>query len=198
MARQTPYTRADHRTLAARAKGYPARSVFKLREIDERYRLLRGGQRVIDLGAAPGSWSLYAAEKIGRSGRLLSVDVQSIAQAFPPQVAVVTADALELDSELHANWAPYDVVLSDMAPKTSGDKFTNASRSFDLFSAALDVAERHSAEGGHFVGKLFMGADFQAARQRVASGFEESRVVKPKGTRDNSVEVFIVGLRRRP
>lgn len=197
MSRQNPYSRADHRTLQARAKGYPARSVFKLEEIDQRCRLLRPGQCVVDLGAAPGSWSLYAAQKLGPQGRLLSIDLLPIEQAFPETVTVVTGDALNLDSELHRQWAPYDVILSDMAPKTTGDKFSNAARSTDLFLGALEVAVEHGAPGAHFVGKLFMGADFERTRAELTKRFEAVRIMKPKGTRDSSVEVFLVGLRKR-
>ncbi len=195
MSRRNPYSRADHRTLAARARGYPARSVFKLEEIDNRCRLLSAGQRVVDLGAAPGSWSLYAAERVGDSGHVLSIDLQAIEQVFPKNVEVVQGDALDLD--VVARNAPYDVVLSDMAPKTGGDKFTNATRSFDLFMGALGVAREHGAEGSHFVGKLFMGQDFEQARRSVAELFNSAKIVKPKGTRDNSVEVFLVGLRKK-
>ncbi len=197
MSRRNPYSRADHRTLNAKAQGYPARSVFKLQEIDERCHLLKVGQCVVDLGAAPGSWSMYVAKKIGPTGKLLAVDLQAIEQSFPANVTVLQGDALTLDTGLHERWAPYDVVLSDMAPKTTGDKFANAARSHDLFCSALSVAVAFGRPGGHFVGKLFMGPDFQQARKLVADAFEQVKVVKPKGTRDNSVEVFLVGMGRK-
>jgi 23S rRNA (uridine2552-2'-O)-methyltransferase len=197
MSRQNPYKGADHRTLAARAQGYPARSVFKLEEIDRRCRLLKSGQRVVDLGAAPGSWSLYTAKSIGERGHLLAVDLSTISQAFPPWVHVVQGDALELGSALHQEHGPYDVVLSDMAPKTSGDKFQNAARSYNLFDAALQVAAEHGVAGCSFVAKLFMGPDFEAARASVTKQFASCRIIKPEGTRDNSVEVFLVGLGKK-
>ncbi|HEX2731751.1 MAG TPA: RlmE family RNA methyltransferase [Polyangiaceae bacterium] len=198
MSRSNPYSKADHRTLAARAQGYPARSVFKLEEIDQRCQLLKPGQHVVDLGAAPGSWSLYASKRIGEQGRLLSVDLSAITQGFAPNVHVLQADALALDSALHEQFGPYDVVLSDMAPRTTGDKFTNAARSQELFLAALAVAREHGKSGSHFVGKIFMGGDFPAAKAEVSALFSSVRVIKPKGTRDNSVEVFLVGLGRKP
>jgi 23S rRNA (uridine2552-2'-O)-methyltransferase len=197
MSRQNPYSRADHRTLQAKAQGYPARSVFKLQEIDTRCKLLAAGQCVVDLGAAPGSWSLYAAKKIGETGKLLAVDLQAMEQAFPAHVTVLQGDALTLEDGLHQNFAPYDVVLSDMAPKTTGDKFANAARSYDLFCAALGVAITFGKPGGNFVGKLFMGPDFEQARRQVGAAFQQVKVIKPKGTRDNSVEVFVVGLGRK-
>ncbi len=197
MARQNPYGRADHRTLQARARGYPARSVFKLEEIDRRCRLFSPGQRVIDLGAAPGSWSLYAAERVGERGVVIAIDLQPITHPLPASVTVLQADALALDSAVHSQHGPYQVVLSDMAPKTGGDKFANAVRSFELFRAALEVSVVHGVAGCHFVGKLFMGPDFEAARAEVAHNFAQVKVVRPSGTRGNSVEVFLVGLRRR-
>ncbi len=197
MARRNPYAGPDHRTLEARSKGYPARSVFKLEEIDRRCQLLAPGKRVIDLGAAPGSWSLYVQKRIGAEGRLLAVDLQVIDVAFAPNVHVLHADAFALPPECHAEHGPYDVVLSDMAPRTTGDKFANAARSTDLFLLALGVAQSYGVEGSAFVGKLFMGADFQQTREQVAAAFTSVKVVKPKGTRDSSVEVFLVGLGKK-
>lgn len=194
MSRRNSYGRADHRTQAARAQGYPARSVFKLEEIDRRVNLLRKGDRVVDLGAAPGSWSLYAATKIGEGGKLLAIDLQPLEPAFPKWVTAREQDAFTLEAESHAGFAPYDVVLSDMAPKTGGDRFANAARSFDLFMAALGVANHFGRPGSHFVGKLFMGEDFDVAKKAVARAYRSTKVIKPKGTRSNSVEVFLVGL----
>jgi 23S rRNA (uridine2552-2'-O)-methyltransferase len=85
-----------------------------------------------------------------------------------------------------------------MAPRTGGDKFQNAARSYELFSAALNLARQHGAPGSHFVGKLFMGEDFELARQAVRGSFERVQVVRPPAVRKTSVEVFLVGLGRKP
>ncbi len=111
------YQRADSFTKAAKAQGYPARSVFKLEEIDRRVRLLKSGQRVLDLGAAPGSWSMYAAKKVAPSGKLLAIDLSEIQGSLGPNAQIVRGDALSLANEALATFAPYDVVLSDMAPR---------------------------------------------------------------------------------
>jgi 23S rRNA (uridine2552-2'-O)-methyltransferase len=195
--RPNPYRRPDAHTRAARAAGYAARSVFKLEEIDRRARLLRPGERVLDLGAAPGSWSRYAAERIGPEGRLLAVDRRPLAQALPPWCHALEGDVLALGDALAAA-GPYDVVLSDMAPDTSGDRATDQARSHALFEAALDVAERMLDPGGAFVGKLFMGPDFEAARARMRALFDEVRVMRPEAVRTRSTEVFLVGRGRRP
>src|ERR1700678_2723645 len=117
MPRKNPYAKPDHFTRAAKDAGFPARSVFKLEEIDRRTRLLGAGMRVLDLGAAPGSWSKYAAQKIGPGGRLLAVDLEPLATTLPPNAEYIQGDALSLSSDDDlARFAPYDVVLSDMAP----------------------------------------------------------------------------------
>src|SRR6187397_34158 len=102
------YEKPDARTRAAKAQGYPARSVFKLEEIDRRVKLFAPGQRVLDLGAAPGSWSLYAAERVGPRGAVLAIDRQPILQAFPATVRVVEGDALTLETAALSEHAPYD------------------------------------------------------------------------------------------
>src|SRR5262245_1223289 len=132
VGRKNPYAGPDAKTRAAKAQGYPERSVFKLQEIDRRVRLLSRGQRVLDLGAAPGSWSLYASARVGATGRVLAVDRPPILQEFSPNVTVVQGDALSLDNEALGTFAPYDVVLSDMAPSTSGSKASDQARSFEL------------------------------------------------------------------
>jgi 23S rRNA (uridine2552-2'-O)-methyltransferase len=193
--RSNPYV-GDSRTKLAKAQGYPARSVFKLEEIDERLHLLAPGQRILDLGAAPGSWSAYAAKRVGPSGLVLAVDLKPIEGFVGANVKTMVGDALVLSGEL-LTYAPYDVVLSDMAPNTSGNRMRDQALSFELFSRALEVARGAGAPGGSFVGKLFMGPDFEAARAAVAESFETVRNVRPKGTRQNSVEVFLVGIGRR-
>ena len=188
------YEKPDARTKAARAQGFPARSVFKLEEIDRRVKLLRGGQKVLDLGAAPGSWSLYASQKVGPGGRVLAVDLQEIRQAFAPNVKVVQGDALTLESAALSEFAPYDVVLSDMAPNTSGSKIRDQAGSLEVCLRALDVAFALGKPGSHFVAKIFMSGDFQIARKLAGERYEKSQVIRPEGTRQQSTEVFIVGL----
>lgn len=191
---KNPYRTADSRTKQARSEGYPARSVFKLKEIDSRVQLIRPGQRVLDLGAAPGSWSLYASERVGVAGRVIAIDLQPILQQFGPNVTVLQGDALTVGSEVLELAAPYDVVLSDMAPKTSGSKVRDQALSFELFMRALEVAKAYGKPGSNFTGKLFMSADFQAAKLALVRAFETTRVIRPEGTRQQSSEVFLVGM----
>lgn len=194
---QNPYKKADTWTKAAKAQGYPARSVFKLEEIDRRVRLLRPGQRVLDLGAAPGSWSMYALKRIGASGKLLAIDLSEIATPLGANAIVVRGDALSLSTEELKIFAPYDVVLSDMAPNTTGSKVADQARSFELLMRALEIAKALGAPGSAFVGKIFMSADFEEARKAMRALFDEVRVIRPEGTRTNSTEVFLVGLKKK-
>lgn len=194
MGRKNPYAGADAKTRAAKAQGYPARSVFKLEEIDRRVGLLHGGQWVLDLGAAPGSWSLYAMQRVGARGRVLAVDIQEIRQTFGPNVEVIQGDALDLESRLLVRDQPYDVVLSDMAPNTSGNKVRDQAQSYELFMRAVMVAEELGRAGSKFVGKLFMSGDFQSARKAMQEHYEKVQVIRPEGTRSQSSEVFLVGV----
>jgi 23S rRNA (uridine2552-2'-O)-methyltransferase len=191
--RKNPYAKPDHLTRAAKDAGFPARSVFKLEEIDRRTRLFRNGMRVLDLGAAPGSWSLYALTRIGATGKLLAVDLEPLAAPLPPNAVFLQADVFALEDDAAAQFAPYDVVLSDMAPKTTGSRPTDQARSFELFMRALAVAARLGAPGGSFVGKIFMSDDLPLARAELRRHYATERLIRPSGTRAVSTEIFAVG-----
>lgn len=191
------YKGGDSFTREARAAGYPARSVFKLEEIDRRIHLLKPGHRVLDLGAAPGSWSLYVTQRIGASGRLFAVDLDPLAIPLPPNATAIVGDALSLENETLAEHAPYDVVLSDMAPRTTGNRIGDQTRSFELFMRALAVAEKLLRPGGAFVGKIFMGEDFAKAKAETKRLFTEERAIRPEGVRATSYELFLVGLGKK-
>jgi 23S rRNA (uridine2552-2'-O)-methyltransferase len=194
--RANPYAKPDHFTRAAKDAGYPARSVFKLEEIDRRTRLLRAGMRVLDLGAAPGSWAIYAAKKIGPRGKLLAVDLDPLGAALPPGAEFLQGDALTLSDDL-ARFAPYDVVLSDMAPRTTGNRVTDQTRSAELFMRALAVAATLGGPGSAFVGKIFMSDELPAARAELRKHYAHERLIRPEGTRSVSTELFVIGLEKR-
>jgi len=169
--------------------------VYKLEEIDRRIGLFKKGQRVLDLGASPGSWTLYAAECVGPSGRVLGIDLNDPEAALPPHAEIRTLDAFAVDPKKLGG--PFDVVISDMAPKTSGQRHADQYRSYELFVRALGLATLVLEPGGHFVGKIFQGSEFGDARNAVRKAFEKVRVIRPEATRDESYEVFLVGLGRR-
>jgi 23S rRNA (uridine2552-2'-O)-methyltransferase len=195
VSKRNPYKGPDANTLRAKRDGYPARSVYKLEEIDRRVRLFRPGMSVLDLGASPGSWSLYALEKVGRGGKLLAIDLKPLDTVLPPSGTFLQGDARE--SEALSSNAPYDVVLSDMAPNTSGNRMADQARSFELFLFALEVAGKYGKDGGSFVGKIFMGEDFTRARAELKKLFATEKIIRPEGTRSVSYEIFLVGQDRR-
>jgi 23S rRNA (uridine2552-2'-O)-methyltransferase len=197
VTRRNPYEKPDRFTRAAKQAGFPARSVFKLEEIDRRTSLLRTGMRVLDLGAAPGSWAMYAAKRIGPTGRLLAVDTEPLTAGLPPNAVFAQGDACSLSNEELGRFSPYDVILSDMAPKTTGSRITDQTRSFELFMRALAVAVALGAAGGSFVGKIFMSDDLPSARAELRRHYEKERLIRPEGTRAVSTEIFVVGSRKR-
>jgi 23S rRNA (uridine2552-2'-O)-methyltransferase len=146
---------------------------------------------------------MYAAERVGKNGRVVGVDLQDIAQPSGSNLLFVRGDVFELGLRHDASVAgvanpvldnaPYAVVLSDMAPSTSGSKASDQARSFDLFMRALEIALRLGAKGSSFVGKIFMSGDFPAAKKAVAERYATCRVLKPEGTRKSSTEIYIVG-----
>jgi 23S rRNA (uridine2552-2'-O)-methyltransferase len=183
----------DHYSRQARQEGFPARSVYKLEEFDRKYKLFRPGQRVLDLGCAPGSWTLYAAGKVGEKGRVVGLDFTAPDVAFPPQVRVEQADLLESRLELVEGEGPFDVVLSDLAPKTSGRREVDQARSLELCQMAWFWAERLLRPGGHLLFKLFQSAEGDAFVLSLAPRFQKITRLKPQATRARSVEIFVLG-----
>ncbi|MBD5416875.1 MAG: RlmE family RNA methyltransferase [Desulfovibrio sp.] len=187
----------DHYFLKAKRENYPARSIYKLRELDARFRLLAPGMRVLDLGAAPGSWSLGAAERVGKRGRVLACDIQETATAFPPQVVFMVSNAFEPTEAFAAAMAetgPFDLVMSDMAPSTTGTRFTDQARSLELAQTAFETALKHLKPGGNFVVKIFMGPDVGELLAPMRRAFRKVTTFKPKSSRAESKETFFTGL----
>ncbi len=189
------YQRKDHYFKKAKEDNYAARSIYKLEEIDQRYRLLKQGQKVLDLGAAPGSWSQYTSTRIGPQGRLLAIDLQPIRLTLP-NAHFEVADLLTVNfEELFARYemgSGIDVVLSDMAPRTTGIRITDQARSLELSEMALAIAARTLKKSGSFVCKLFHGAEFEAYRKQLQSSFEKVSILRPKSTRKESKEIFFI------
>lgn len=181
----------------AKQQGFAARSVFKLEEIDRKYRLLGRGGRVLDLGCRPGSWLQYAAGVVGPEGALVGVDRAPLDRPIAG-ARIVVGDVFDVEpAALLGELPAFDVVLSDMAPDTTGVRSLDQARSEALFERALEIAERTLARGGHFVGKLFQGPDWQRLIKRARDGFAEVRTVKPAGSRKESIEQYVVAMNRR-
>jgi 23S rRNA (uridine2552-2'-O)-methyltransferase len=181
----------------AKQEGFAARSVFKLEEINHKYRLLRRGARVLDLGCRPGSWLQYSAGVVGAEGALVGVDRTPLDKpVLGARIVVADVFAVGFD-EVKGELEGFDVVLSDMAPDTSGVRSLDQARSESLFERALEIAELTLVKGGHFVGKLFQGSDWARLIKRAREGFAEVRTVKPAGSRRESIEQYVVAKGRR-
>lgn len=191
------YNRKDFFFHQAKKENYAARSIFKLEEIDRRFHLFKPGMKVLDLGAAPGSWSQFASKKVGAKGRVLGLDLQTIAITLP-NARFVRADMRDVNlPEVFAELEvppPFDLVLSDMAPRTTGIKITDQVRSLELCELALETAEKYLKPNGHFVCKLFHGGDFESFRDKLKTKFKKIEILRPESTRKESKEIFLIGL----
>lgn len=193
------YNPKDHYFKKAKEQNFAARSVFKLEEIDQKFKIIHPHQKILDLGAAPGSWSQYCSKKIGPTGRILGIDLSTI-EINLKNAVFVQADLrdLELENIIKENGfePPFDVVISDMAPRTTGIRFTDQARSFELCELALDVAKKFLKKDGHFVCKLFHSDEFATLRKLIETNFQRFEAVKPNSTRKISKEIFLVGLKK--
>lgn len=194
------YNPKDHYFKKAKENNFVARSIFKLEEIDQKYKIFKPKQTVLDLGASPGSWSQYASKKVGTEGRVLGVDLSPVTVKLPNAI-FIQADLRDLNLEdifvQHQFTPPFDLVISDMAPRTTGIKLTDQARSMELCELALSVAERFLKPQGHFVCKFFHSDDFGVLRDKMKKSFHKVEVVKPDSTRKISKEIFLVGLSKR-
>ena len=188
----------------AKRRGYRSRAAFKLTEIDDRYRFLKPGMIVLDLGAAPGGWSQIAAERVGSAegkGQVLAVDLSPIEPL--PGVEVLTQDVSANDAPAAIRAAlkggRADVVLSDMAAPATGHRSTDHLRVVALVEAALDLAEDVLKPGGTFLAKVFQGGAGGELVARLKRSFAKVHHVKPKASRKESPEVYVLatGISRR-
>ncbi len=188
----------DHYTRKARKEQFAARSVYKLQEIQKRMQLIRKGQWVLDLGCAPGSWMQYAAELVGPGGGVLGIDLKPVSIGLPPHAKAMVADIFDVGEATPGIPAHgFDVVMSDMAPATTGHRATDAARSAALCEAALGLAMTLLVDGGHFLCKIFQGSDFKAFSDDVKTSFRQQRIFKPQSSRKTSREIYIAGLGKR-
>ncbi|MBN1960545.1 MAG: RlmE family RNA methyltransferase [Deltaproteobacteria bacterium] len=185
----------DHFGRRAKTEGRPARSIYKLEEIDKRWHLIRQGNLVLDLGCAPGSWLQYTAAKVGSQGRVIGYDLKAVTISLPSNTQARVGDAFNIE----ASQLPgaIDVVLSDMAPATMGDHKTDAIRSANLAKRALDMALQHLKPGGHVVVKVLEGGDVPSIVQRMRHEYGKVELLRPLATRRQSTEIFLVGLRKK-
>lgn len=189
-----PGNKPDPFTAKAHQEGFAARSVYKLEEMDRRIRLTRAGLRVLDLGAAPGSWTQYLAAKVGPRGAVVALDLNPLKVPVPKHVRAAEMDILACPLEAISALGPFDAVVSDMAPHTSGVREADAARSEELVMRALDIADASLAKGGTFLAKIFQGQGFEEVRAALRARYETVRILKPEASRKESFEIYLAGL----
>ena len=185
------YRGADRFTKQAKDQGFAARSVHKLDEIQRRFRVLGQSERVVDLGCFPGSWSHYAHQKIGGRGAIVGVDIEEPAP-YPGTVIVRSVHEVDADEIRQALGGPADVVLSDMAPRTTGNVLGDHARQIELAQRAADLAVQLLKPGGNFVVKVFDGSDAHGFVLGLRRHFEKVKRSRPESVRRTSREFYVV------
>lgn len=184
--RRDPYYRA------AQSEGLRSRAAFKLEHLLDRYPILRGGDRVLDLGAAPGGWSIVAADRVGRRGEVLAVDPREVDPIEGVRFVRGTVGSPGLADRLGRD--KFDAVLSDMSPRISGAYATDHARSVALVRSAFELAQRVLAPGGSFVAKVFAGEMLEELDADLAPAFRRWVRTKPPASRERSSELYLIGL----
>jgi 23S rRNA (uridine2552-2'-O)-methyltransferase len=185
----------DQYSTQAQQEGYRSRAVYKLKEINDKYNVIKNGGVIIDLGAAPGSWSQMAVRLMDRSGTVIALDKIEIDQI--PGVEFLCGDFTtdECYEDLQKITPEgVDAVLSDMAPETCGNASLDHLRIMHLAELAADFAEQNLKPGGSFICKLFMGGEEKAFSERLRKFYDKVAFVKPSASRADSREIFIVGI----
>jgi 23S rRNA (uridine2552-2'-O)-methyltransferase len=190
--------RRDRFHQKAKREGFLARAVYKLEELDGKFDLFAPGLRVLDLGCSPGSWLQYARSKVGDRGVLVGLDRGPL-RGDVAGARIVVGDVMTIDpAELRGELPAFDLVLSDMAPDTSGIRSLDQARSEALFERALELTVALLAPGGDFVGKLFQGPDFKRLIEAVRARFSAAKSAKPESSRQISIEQYVIGKGFRP
>jgi len=183
----------DHYTRRAKNENWLARSVYKLQEIDSKFNVIRQGNRVLDLGCYPGSWSQYALRKVGPHGEVVGMDLNLPDHLSARNFRFIQADVMVLEPRwLAREMTPRHVVLSDLAPPTTGIKATDTGRSMSLAIKGAEVARALLRKRGHFVCKIFEGEGLKSFRSELSGYFGQVRLFRPKATRKRSREVYLV------
>lgn len=186
----------DHYFKKAKKEGFLARSAYKLDEIQKKYRILKPNQKVLDLGCAPGAWSQVVLKILGTKGALRGIDLKAVTLKAPNAV-FVEGDIFKQPPESFIE-APYDVILSDMAPNTTGIMIRDQTLSAELCQKVVDLCDLFLRPGGHMVLKLFQGPDAKQIENEVKRRFEKMQLLKPQSTRKESKEIFVIGIGFRP
>ena len=178
-------------TTLAKKDGYPARSVYKLREIDEKYKIIKENSRVLDLGCAPGSWILYISQKVGKGGKVIGVDIEEIKIPQKSNITFIKKSVFDLKESDFKD--KFEAVVSDLSSKTSGVKFLDAGKSLELAEKAFEIAKSVLLPGGNFVCKIFQSELSDEFFKKVKNCFDFAKKIRPKAVIKKSKEFYIIG-----
>jgi len=185
----------DYYARRAKAEKWRARSVYKFKEINDKFNLIHEGNSLLDLGCYPGSWSQFGITRVGPEGRVVGIDLKPPEHFTAPNFIFIQADVLMLDiDEVASEIGPMDLVISDLAPKTTGIRETDTARSISLAEKAYEISVEILKNRGRFLCKVFEGAGFSKFKEKVSARFKQVRLKRPKATRKASREIYIVGL----
>lgn len=187
------YNPRDHYFKKAKKEGFLARSAYKLEEIQKKYKIIRANDKILDLGCAPGSWSQVILKILGPQGRLRGVDLKAVMVKAPNAVFEVK-NIFEMKLEEFIE-APYDCIVSDMAPNTTGIMIRDQTLSEELCMKVLELCDKLLKPGGHMAMKLFQGGGAKQVELEVKKRFEKYQMLKPDSTRKESKEIFIIGIK---
>lgn len=189
------FTVQDRYFKRAKDQGYRARSAFKLLEIQKKHKLIKEGDVVVDLGAAPGSFVQVISELVGEEGKVVGIDIEEMEPLDLFNVTLLQGDIFNKDLLRYLTdlgFIPADVVTSDLAPRTSGIRDLDQGRSVQLTDQALDLAMKILKPGGHFLGKIFQGQEMFYLLTKVKRHFKKVKTYKPKATRERSYETYVI------
>ncbi len=189
----------DYYYRKAKKDKYPARSVYKLEEIQRKHQLLRKGDSVLDLGCYPGSWSLYSSEVVGSKGIVVGVDLQEADKEPRSNGAAIhwlcqDITEPELISRVRKIRPAFKVIISDLAPKTTGNRWADHQKSMRLVEHTLSLAETLLHEQGNYLCKVFQGEDLPSFVSGLKERFSKVKVIKPESSRKESREIFVLGM----
>jgi len=189
------YLKSEFYTRKAQEEGYPARSVYKLREIVEKYKVIKKRDRVLDLGCSPGSWLLYISKIIGEKGMAVGVDSEDVKVPIKDNMAFIQKSVFDLQiQDLQKFSSRYNSVVSDLAPKTTGIKPVDEAKSLELAAKALEIAKSVLVSGGNFVCKIFEGEGVDDFFNKVSDDFIITKRFRPKAVSRGSKEFYIIGV----
>lgn len=193
------YAKPDFWSQKAFKEGYPARSVYKLQEIDQKFGMLKKNYTVLDLGSAPGSWTTWLIRNLEGTGKVVSVDLNPLSKSVKGENLVFFQGDL-LSEEIRTNITnegPYDLVVCDAAPLTTGNRTIDTARSHSLVQMAIWYAEAMLKTGGNFCVKIFQNGDQQKDLQKMRTIFTTAKGFKPEACRTTSFETYLIGLNKK-